>query len=326
MKKASPDDDYLPATEPDTPDWQVREPGEAHDGLGPEAVELAERSRKIRDRKDQWYGSGTDGKPAGFDGRISTALGSLTPEEFNRARREGKLNKNGDLSVRPPGISTKKKVGRSLYTTALTLEEYLAAQDLRKQAEEEAQATATARRELALLPPETGPVSTTTLRFERWMPGWIRPTVLSYEPEDEETGEAAIRAEEEAAAGDYDPWDLVDDQYAAAYWATEGEDPDDRVDWQKQADEDSERQRNAERVSEATAAVAASWQAEIAARRATGDQRFAPDPTCGNPHGCPNPPKPGGNRCPACYEHRRKNPGDERPLRLINRAKRRKAS
>ena len=97
-------------------------------------------------------------------------------------------------------------------------------------------------------------------------------------------------------------------------------DVDDRLGYHKQIDR--EREIDERVFAHEVDRTAAEWLREIRARQLAGDDRFAADPRCGNPNGCDNPPKPRGERCAACYEHRRRHGGEERPTRLINRGAR----
>jgi hypothetical protein len=315
LRSIAPDDDYLPAADPEPTAWRKPPPV-------PPGVTLSDE-RRLTHR-------------LGFDGRIATALGRLTPTEFRAARRSGRIDANGSLvTARLPGKVTTRTRGSKRPTKVMatfTLEEWKAAQEAERRVREEA---ARERASRSAEPDSPRPPSTAIpLRF-RVRPEWIVPLPrgsweqqrfapmprrgrVHYVPVDEDPETAS--GDDDDAWSDVAPLDAEDlaPTFEAPddwYWWDPADDGlDDRLPYQREMDDDG---------GTAVDGMVREWRAEIVKLRRDGDERFAVDGVCANPNGCPNRPKPRGNRCGSCYEYRRTHGGEERPLRLINRGRRR---
>ncbi len=304
VQAAAPDDPYLP---PPEPAWRQDKP------------------------------DARSTKPPNSDGRVATAFGAVPPLEFRALRRRGALDAHGGLAVKPAAIEARKPVrqrsgARVRVPIALTLEEFLQHQDRRRQLEGEAEQYRAQSAEQVENEPsrpmlersalgahvEASSESLAALRAQRhpWPEPVIvgfhagRPEVTALYPDEwppfpDRYDRMAAEIQPPAASEEERAWELSHG-LAAGSLAEE-----------RAAEEAAEQARaEAEQERRAVAALAASWQQEIADRVGR----------CQNPAGCSNPVQNGrGTRCKACYEWRRRH-RSERPLARLNIDRRRLAS
>lgn len=247
-------------------------------------------------------------RPTDSQGRVATAFGRLTPEEARRLRRAGKLNAHGALAVPPVAPATR---------VALTLEEFMAHGDRRRELELEAAAR---RHEQAAGGLPRQPVARSDLpagAVQSGKPGHV-PRSL---PEPEEALDEACRL-----LGDHPAYDW----YAAlADRVLEPDDAEEELAWELAHELEpgtlaSERRRSAEAGAERARTHPGAHELathETHRGSAAGDELKTA--RCANPCGCSNEVQGGrGTRCRACYAYRRRH-GTERPLALVNRERRR---
>ncbi|MCU1490831.1 MAG: hypothetical protein JWM85_2236 [Acidimicrobiaceae bacterium] len=270
------------------------------------------------------------------DGKVSTALGRLTPEENRQQIKAGRIDTHGNLTKR---VQVTKQKGR-IREAPVLLEEYLASQDARRQAEAEAEAIRAERRAKEHADAQEAqkrrerPASPTARRFNS-RPGWVPPGSAAEEADDDFASDPLCESDEVVDGGDPYVHDRPSDGYDTLAEIAEPSDAEEDAAWERvhglpdgwireqnrAALEAAERDWQARRDLAQAAALAAFWSAEIHERREAGEG-FDPDPVrrCENPNGCTNVIKGRGSRCAPCYKYRR-NPahlGEERTLRLIN--------
>lgn len=284
--------------------------------------------------RDRTPVDGRQCKPTDSDGLVATAFGRLPPEAIPALRRSGKLNAFGGLGG-PQGPEQRRAVRQrngtmSMVVMALTLEEVVAAEDERRQLEAEA------RRHRAELARAAEKESQRPLVPRSDLPANVvvsGRSVMSSEPIDD-TPEPDVPAWV-AWMREEDRYDrladvvrpLADVDEERAWEVAHGLEPGTlAAEREAQARAESERKELARQASEA-ADLEQEWSAEIAERRAAGEGFEADGPKCGNPNGCENVVQGGrGRRCRACYAYRRLHRGEERPLALISRERRRRAA
>jgi hypothetical protein len=209
------------------------------------------------------------------------------------------------------------------------LDEYLAQEDARERQREEVQRLYAERQAQPRLErQQQPPASEVALRFAT-APGWIWPVgnnrqfvrtdlARRLEPIDAEVAReeerSVTRDDEQPDYHRYTWFEDVDEQRARedAWGIPAGS-------LTAEAPEERKRRESAE-----TQALLASWKGTIEDRRAAGDSRFAADDVrhCANPN-CQEALTGRGAYCQACYKYRRRNGGQDRPVSLANRARRR---
>ena len=283
-------------------------------------------------------------KPVESDGKITTVIGRLTPDEFRSARKAHEIDDDGNLFVKRSSEkqkSIRNRGGRmSRLTVPVTLEEYRAIEVEHQRAEELARQRHAERAALQPAPRERAPASSSVLRFNP-RPDWRLPETRAlrddddnYEDDDErglddDLLEPADGIESDDVGYDYyavaEPTDAEEDRaWEALYGLPAGHFAAEERRRRAATVADLEQQHAREEADR----LALEWRADIEQRRADGDSRFATDARerCQNPNACEQPVKGRGTRCSACYKYRSEHRGEERPARLMNRQRRRQAS
>jgi hypothetical protein len=338
VKRASPADDYLPPLDPPAEAAGLpapSTPAQAADLLAfssDEGLTVAEPARPFGERLTV--------KPTEADGRIATVIGRLTPEEFGRARWAKQIDVAGNFFVKhamemPKAVRDRR--GRmARVNVPPTLEEYRQLEEKRWQAEEQAQRMRLERVSADQRVRDPRPLSPLSRRFESRTANWRRSDCLALAMIDE-YGDYEREVDEDLLlpADDlYDEYDYVvaseptDEEEDRAREAMYGLPPGHFAREEKSRHDAALLEEARERDRREADLLARKWQDEIEQRRQDGDARFASDPRerCQNPNGCDQPVKGRGTRCSACYKYRSEHRGEERPTRLMNRQRRRRAS
>ncbi len=289
-------------------------------------------------------------KPVEPDGRIATVIGRLGLEEYKAAARAKQIDAQGNLFVKRSverETSVRTRQGRhSRLSVPLTLEEFRTTEEQWRQADANARtlrAQSAARRAES----RSRAASPTARRYEL-QPGFELPTdAREY---DEWTGEwyelyGGEQSDDDPELLDWDDPDFFEnfefDEYddladRLAYWVTSDEEdrarelayglPEgsltlDEWSWREKFFCDQEDEAGAdEEPAESDTGTEQTGAETVVALDAGQHGR------CQNPNGCDQPTKPRGTRCPACYKYRSAHRGEERPLRLLNRQRRRRAT
>lgn len=268
VRKKQPDDDYLPPIEPRRPSRQVSGQLDDDEGVGPEAVRLAEAHARpeLRRREHEWR-SGQKVTVRGRAGKAHSVQATWSKEDYPEP-------------VAPPAGIRPDQV----------------AVPLRRRS--------------------PGGESGWVLGFDEWgEQRWFAPWELDGGVDESILTHDDVEAEEHLWHTCLSDSDHPEDRYEElAYRYGERDDDDDRPLWQQ----DLENQEPPA-VHQRSRLVRTKPTAEATPNRVT--PLIA---TCGNPSGCEGLIKAKG-RCGPCIEYQRTHRGQERPLRLINKAKRRVA-
>jgi hypothetical protein len=342
VKSAFPDDDYLEPPEPArlySGPPVPSSPAEAawlRSISADEGLTVADSARPL--------GELVIPKPPAPDGRISTVLGRLTPEEYRQARKARAIDPHGNhfVSVRTEReLAVRNRSGRlARVTVPVTLEEHLASENARREAEEHARRE---RLERAAVRSgtEKSPVASTARRFTRrsnwcWDSDATRGDDYYGDEDDPGYDDGSLDDEDQPELWFDDEW--ASDEYDHLARRAEPTDEEEDRAWEARYGAPRgalARDRRAVRAalhaeSERIWSQRFTWPglAGPAEEHRSHDEYELPDNAqqCLNPNDCDQPAKARGNRCSACYEYRRCHGGDERPTRLLNRQRRRQAS
>lgn len=295
------------------------------------------------------FGQRLSRKPIEPDGRITTAIGRLDPEEFKAAVREGQLDPEGNLSVKR-AVEREKPVlnrkGRYTWLSVpVTLDEFRTTEEQWRQANGNARVMRSELAERRAATRSRAP-SPTARRF-RLQPGFDLPadtrvyddwTGEWYEPyEDESDDDPELLDRDDFDYYDfytYDEYDEFADRFACsltseeedrareiAYGLPEGSLTLSESSWQERFFPDE-----GDKAEAADEVEVREAEDEFAPPCPDADSPAERDGLCQNPHGCDQLAKERGTRCPACYKYRSAHRGEERPLRLLNRRRRRQAA
>jgi hypothetical protein len=287
VRKVAPDDDYLPPVEPSTPKWQVCGHLDDDEGVGPEAVYWAEKSvrpEQRRSRQRSWR-IGQRLRVKAGNGKYRLVEVTWTSEDYE----EPGAPPAGARPEQTPVPRRRPKKSECVEQSVVDLDDWGDA--VEPQIDESLLTSDDLEAEPVLLRP---------LR-PRGHRGWTFTELRQW------------RIKLDASAEPDDEYERLADPYFDYYG-------DDRPEWERQLE-------SAGKADDELADD--SWQTgdvdgfddddadnlELADRDPAGS-------TCENPNGCEGALK-AKRRCGPCLEYRRTHHGEERPLRLINRARRR---